>query len=341
MMDQVRVGLVGLGGNGRGFVRGYQQSEKAELVCVCDLLEERRAAVQAEAGVERTYANLVEMLEQEEFDLLSVHTSDHLHAEPFVLGLEAGRHVFVEKPMGNMMEDLDRMTEAARASDRKTMVGQILRFNPYFARIKELCANGDLGELFYLEGDYIHHLLGQGAPERFNPAIGMNWYLEREIPLVGGGIHPFDLLRWYADSTVVEVEGMANAIAFPAMKNPDCQVALFRLKSGALCKTAACYGPVGPMALYYNVTVYGTRGTVRNGTLWQGEGHDAPTTDLSALYHQGHPYNPEIEHTLECLLEDQPTLVDAFEGANSTAPVILAARSAEWGRPLEVPEYRR
>ena len=95
------------------------------------------------------------------------------------------------------------------------------------------------------------------------------------------------------------------------------------------------------MSDYYNVAVYGTRGTVRDGTFWQGEGHDVPATDLSDLYRSGHPYDPEIDHTITCIQEDRPTLVDAFEAANSTAPVVLAARSAALGRPLEVPEYRR
>src|SRR5207302_2093394 len=119
----------------------------------------------------------------DEIDAISIHTPDHLHAEPFVRALEAGKHVLVEKPMANDLPALERMVEAARRHPgRKVMVAQVLRFLPHAQRCFELVRGGEIGELVYMEGDYLHDLRVQGAPDRFNPAIGMNWYLEREHP---------------------------------------------------------------------------------------------------------------------------------------------------------------
>jgi len=119
---------------------------------------------------------------------------------------------------------------------------------------------GDLGRVYYLEGDYIHNLLYQA--EQTDPVSGRNWYLEQEIPLVGGGSHPLDLLRWISGAEVVRVSAYGNHMAFPAMHCDDCQVALFQFDSGAVAKVAALYAPRSEMAPFYNLRVYGTLGTV-------------------------------------------------------------------------------
>ncbi len=339
MARDLRIGLIGLGHNGRAFARIYANHPRCTLAAVCDFDAAKVSAVADEFGVAGRYTD--DAFFAADLDAISIHTPDPLHAGPFVKALDAGKHTFVEKPMGNTKEDLDRMTAAAARSGRKTMVGQILRFNPFYARVKEMAAAGDLGEIFYMEADYIHDLHVQGAAERFNPHIGMNWYLEKEIPMVGGGVHPFDLLRWFAGANAVEVEGFANRIAFPQMKHPDCQVALFRLESGAIAKVAAAYGPVGPMAPFYNLVVYGTKGTIARGQAHLGNGHEFTTEDLTGLGVKGHPYDPEVDHFVTCILEDRPTLVDAFEGANSAIACITAAESAERGERLAVPQYLR
>ncbi|MCE5219160.1 Gfo/Idh/MocA family oxidoreductase [bacterium] len=337
----LRVAVVGLGHNGDAWVRAYESCEQTQVVALCDLCPDRLEAALALAPQARGFSNLDELLDRERPEVLSVHTPDHLHADPFVKGLEAGCHVLVEKPMGNTIEDLDRMTEAARSSDRKTQVGHILRFNPLFAEVKQQCAQGALGELFYLEADYIHNLLVQAGPARTNPQLGnMNWYLEKEIPIVGGGAHQLDLLRWFADSDVESVCGFGNSIAFPAMRNPDCMAALFQFASGAVGKVSALYGPVGDRPPHGNLAIYGTKGTFRAGKLMLGEGHDVAVTDLGHLEMQGHPYDPQLHSFVESILEDKPTRSDAFSGANSAAATIMAAEAIAAGKVLRVPNYR-
>ena len=344
-MDRLRVGVVGLGHNGCSFASGYQQSDQAELVALCDLSPERiQMAIEHASADEHVgrYTRLEEMLEAEKLDVLSVHTPDHLHAEPFCMGLQAGCHVLVEKPMGNTMDDLVRMTHAAaNNSKQKTMVGHILRFNPFFAEVHRLCAAGELGEIFYLTADYIHHLKYQGDDERINPHIGsINWYLEHEKVLVGGGVHQFDLLRWYCGSNAVEVMGYGNSIAFPEMKQPDCMTAVFRMASGAVARVTGAYGIVGPRPRHCNLEVYGTEGTVRDGKVIRGTGHDQVTIeDISDRAIDGHPYEPEIEHFLDCIIQDKPTLVDAFEGASSAVATILAVEAIMTGEPQAVPRF--
>ncbi len=336
-----RIGVLGLGGNGRAFVKGYMASEQCELAAVCDMWKERHETARELTGFEGpAFTDLDEMLANAGIDALSIHTSDYLHAEPFVKALEAGKHVFVEKPMGNTIDDLDRMTAAAAKSGRKTMVGQILRFNPFFQHVKQLCDDGALGRIFYMEADYIHALHQQADPARVNPHTGINWYLEKEIPLVGGGTHAFDLLRWFAGANAVEAKGWCNRIAFPAMKNADCQIAIFSMSDGSIAKTAAAYGVAGARPEHNNLILHGTEGTIRGGKLLRGRHGEFSEEDIQVAY-SGHPFEPEIEHFLECIIEDKPALVDAFDGANSAAACIVGAQAAETGQTLRVPQYER
>lgn len=334
----VRMGFIGLGHNGMAHVAAHKLCPLSEVVAVCDYSEEKTKLASEKFGIPNRYHDY-SMLERDDIDAVSIHTPDHLHAEPFVRALEAGKHVFVEKPMGNSLEDLERMVDAAqRHPKQKTMVGHILRFNPMFAHVKKLVTDGVLGELFYMECDYVHNLRSQGDPARFSPEIKMNWYLDKEIPMVGGGGHPFDLLRWYASEPVVEVTGYSNRKAFPAMVNDDCQICLFRFASGTIAKVAATYGCVAPYAYLNNLTVYGTRGTVNRDKICLDEGKEE-YRDLGVSPIAGHPYDPEVMDFLSAILEDRPTLIDAYDGANSAAAVIVGAQAAAEGRPMKVPCY--
>ena len=95
----------------------------------------------------------------------------------------------------------------ARADPKlKIAVGYILRFNPVYRGDPRALRSGQLGQIYYLEGDYIHNLLYQA--KQTDTRTGVNWYLEYERPIVGGGSHPLDLLRWFSGAQVVEVAGV-------------------------------------------------------------------------------------------------------------------------------------
>lgn len=323
MRDPIGIAVVGLGHNGRAFCRAYAENPAARLVAVCERDAERLRAASYEHDVEG-YADY-SFLHRADIHAVSVHTPDHLHAEPFIAALEAGKHVFVEKPFANSLDDVRRMLAAARASDRIAMCGQVLRFNSVFRAVKRWVDAGALGALFYLEADYIHDLRGQRDAEP--------WKVAEEIPIVGGGCHPLDLLRWFAGD-VVEVFAYATRIAYAEMKQPATIVSVYRFAGGAVGKVTALYGCVNPMPELYNLGVYGTRGTVlRNRLSLDGlqEWLEMPTPAA------GHPFAPEVAHFLDCIRWGKQPIVDALEGAKTAAAVLCAAESARTGKPVEPP----
>lgn len=335
---RVRVGIVGLGHNGLAHARVHQRLSQSELVALCDTRPDRLEAAARELGVQRLYADDA-IFDDAEIDAISIHTGDAQHCDPFVRAVGAGKHVLVEKPLANREEDVLAMAAAADRAPAglKIQVGYILRFNPVFAAIQAQARS--LGRIFYLEGDYVHSLLYQ--QHQTDPVTGRNWYLEEELPMVGGGSHPLDLLRWIKGDEVVSVSSYANHMAFPQMRHDDCMVSLFRFADGAIAKVAALYGPRCAMAPFYNLRVYGTQGTVERDQIavcaTSEEAHPEfqPVPGPRA---QGHPYEPEVDDWLDAILHDRPTRTPLKDGARSTLASLCAVRAAREGREVRVPE---
>lgn len=336
---RVKVGIVGLGHNGCAHARCHRELPQSELVALCDRNEERLYEAGEELGVQKLYAG-DEIYDDPEIEAISIHTGDSQHRVPFLKALAAGKHVLVEKPLANTVEDTLAMVDAADRADLslKIQVGYILRFNPVFERIHELAQSGALGEIYYIEADYVHNLLYQR--EQTDPLTGENWYLQNELPMVGGGSHPLDLLCWFKGQPVTRVWSYANHVAFPEMTHDDCMVSLYHLADGTIAKVAALYAPRCEMASYYNLRLYGTRGTVERDQVAIAQTEDEvhpPFRSVQAERWRGHPYTPEIQDWLGAILDDRPPRTCLRDGAGSTLATLLAVRSAQEGREIEVP----
>jgi len=234
------------------------------------------------------------------------------------------------------------MVEAAMTAGPglKIQVGYILRFNPVFVALHDLVRAGKLGHVYYMEGDYIHNLLCQA--EQNDPVTGGNWYLEHEIPIVGGGSHPLDILRWISGKEVAGVIGYSNHVAFPEMRNDDCQVCLFQFHDGAIAKVSALYAPRCAMAPFNNVRIYGTNGTVERDTVAVSQSADDIHPQFKPLdvpRVEGHPFLPEIVDWLDAILEDREPRTPLHDGANSTMATLCAARAMREDTRVDVPLF--
>jgi len=339
---RIRVGVIGLGHNGLAHVRAHLALGASEIVALCDRNRELAEKAGQELGIRKRYVD-DSFFADPDLEAISIHTGDNDHKAPFLRALLAGKHVLVEKPLANSEADVLEMVEAARRADPalKIQVGYILRFNPVFEEIRRLAAAGELGRIYYMEGDYIHNLLYQAGQN--DPVTGRNWYLEQEIPLVGGGSHPLDLLRWISGKQVHRVWGYSNHEAFPAMAHADCQVCLFQFEDGTIAKVAALYAPRSPMAPFYNLRVYGTNGTVERDTVALAAAPEDVHPEfkpVSASRVAGHAYEPEILDWLAAIRENRPPRTPLWDGANSSLATLAAVRAVRERTEVQVPIFR-
>ena len=149
--DRVRLGLIGCGGRGF-YVADYMlQLPHVEFTAACDVWDERRARAAVRLGAQcKTFGDFRRLLDQKDVDAVLVATPDHWHAIPTVLACQAGKDVYVEKPLAHNVKEGRAMVDAARRNGRVVQVGTQQRSAPHFERAREMIRSGKLGEVRYV-----------------------------------------------------------------------------------------------------------------------------------------------------------------------------------------------
>ncbi|MBD3184641.1 gfo/Idh/MocA family oxidoreductase, partial [Candidatus Poribacteria bacterium] len=109
----LKVGVVGCGGIGLKHSLAYQSHPESELVCVCDMVKEKADSRAQDLGVKAYYSVKDMLTAEDDLDVVGVITADHLHFEPVMEALEAGKHVLVEKPLSMDIKEAEQMVAKA------------------------------------------------------------------------------------------------------------------------------------------------------------------------------------------------------------------------------------
>jgi predicted dehydrogenase len=157
--DPVRVGVVGLGYWGPNLARNLAAIPGCELAWLCDASEQARERLLGAFPAARATGALEDLLADETLDAVVLATPVPTHAELAVAVARAGKHCFVEKPLATNAADAERAVAAAADAGRILMVGHLLEYHPAVAKLKELIAGRELGDLFYMYGKRLN--LGQ------------------------------------------------------------------------------------------------------------------------------------------------------------------------------------
>ncbi|MBQ2718902.1 MAG: Gfo/Idh/MocA family oxidoreductase [Clostridia bacterium] len=149
--DRIKLGIVGLGRAGNGMhVKALleEKSDLYEIVAVCDPIAERCEKVKEKTGC-RTYATIEELLRDDEVELVDIATRSNDHYRHAVLALEAGKHVFCEKPITlNVDEVKDLFARAEKPGSGRFFPQQNRRFEGVFQNLAAVIASGKLGNVF-------------------------------------------------------------------------------------------------------------------------------------------------------------------------------------------------
>lgn len=176
-MKKTKVGLCGYGPMGRMHAQLLSRIDQVELVGIAEVQEELRTKAGEELGV-KTWESGEEMIDAHVAEAVYVVTPTFLHGPLAIRALEQGMHVFTEKPMGLDPGVCDAMIEAADRNGKLLTVGQVLRFWPEYAYLKNALADGRFGPLQTLS------MLRVGGVSHG----WRNWYLDEKL----GGTQIFD-----------------------------------------------------------------------------------------------------------------------------------------------------
>lgn len=149
MASMVRVGIIGAGQIGTSHMNRYKDMPQVKLVAVSDLFPEKIKAAQERFGIPHGCADFKELLKRDDIDAVDVCVHNNKHAPITIAALEAGKHVYCEKPMAGTYRDAEDMLNAARKYGRKLSIQMTTLFSVESRAAKRLIDDGHLGHIYY------------------------------------------------------------------------------------------------------------------------------------------------------------------------------------------------
>ena len=212
------VGVIGAGYWGPNLIRNFIQLNRSTVKLVADLDKSRLAHMQELYPVISTTTDYRDLLNDEEIEIVAVATPVHTHFRFASEALQAGKHVFVEKPLAASTEEAKQLVALAAEHNRKLMVGHTFIYTAAVRKMKEIVDSGELGEIYYISSQRLN--LGL-----FQPDINVIWdlaphdisvilYLLGQEPQVVHATGRAHINPSIEDVAVLTMEFSENLIAF-------------------------------------------------------------------------------------------------------------------------------
>ncbi|MFP3905364.1 MAG: Gfo/Idh/MocA family protein [Armatimonadota bacterium] len=330
MADTLGVGIHGAGWVANEHLNAYMANPHCEVVAVSSRREAsaRKAAELCGAPQAAIYTDYEQFLADDNLDLISITTPNHLHVEEGVAAAQAGKHFIMEKPMALSVEGVYALRDAVAEAGVKTVVSFVLHWCPSLINAKRQIAEGAIGEIFYVEADYWH-----GVDDWYP---GWDWAITKEMggsSFLFGGCHAVDAARWLTGLDIVEVSayggGWDDRYEYPATV-----VASVKYSNGVVGKLSSSVDIIAPYQ--FNIDILGDQGAIRDNKLWSRilapEADDWTVTpailpDSGDVEH--HPFEGEINHIVDCILNDVESDVNVADAVNTHEACLAIDMSAE------------
>lgn len=339
-MKNVKVGIVGLGRLGRQHAENLAfRIRNCELHAVCSILPEEVAEVQKSWGVPCGYTSYEEMLKNKELDAIFISSPSGFHCAQIEKALDAGFHVFTEKPLGLYIDEVLRVKQAVlKHPDQVFMVGFMRRYDQSYLYAQQKIATGAIGDPVLIRCYGL------------DPAQAMGGFMKFAKSNYSGGlfldmaIHDLDLARWFLQSEADTVWAIGGAYAFPEiaeLNDAETGAALVKFTNNKMGIFVA--GRNCAHGYHIETEIIGTKGTLRIGTVPEknmvtvfGEQGALQECAQGFLERFAQAYLSEAEEFINCILENRQPEVTVDDGVQSTILGYACKESFETGQLVKV-----
>jgi predicted dehydrogenase len=194
-----RVAVVGLGYWGPNLVRNLHEISSGEAVAVCDLREDQLETIKRRYPALRTTTRFSDLLDDPGIDAVAIATPVSTHAKLASAALEAGKHVFVEKPLAASSAEAEDLISIANREGLVLMPGHTFLYSPPVNLIRSLIEAGELGEIYFISTSRVNLGLHQSD-------VSVAWDL---------GPHDFSILRYWLDETPTHASALSRGCVIP------------------------------------------------------------------------------------------------------------------------------
>lgn len=294
-LDKIRIGVIGCNGMGWSDTHSLLKMSEIELVGICDVDQrviDRRLTGYAllRENKPKVYTDYRKLLEDKKIDAVVIGTPDHWHCKQMIDAVAAGKHVYVEKPVANTIEESMLMVEAAEKYGKVVQTGQWQRSGPHYKEAVDIVQSGKLGKIRLVkvwayqgwmkpvpvlpdteapEGVDYATWLGPAPMRPFNANrfhFNFRWFWDYAGGLMTDwGVHEIDIALW-AMNAVAPVSVMASGgkFAYPndASETPDTLQTVFEFEDYNMLWEHATGIDLGPYGKREGIAFIGNNGTL-------------------------------------------------------------------------------
>ena len=215
-VDPVRTAVVGLGYWGPNLIRNLNDLEDAELRWICDLDPSRLETFGRRYPTVRCTRDFDDLLADPELEAIAIATPVSTHYPLALAALEAGKHVFIEKPLAASVQEGQELVAAAADRELTLMPGHTFLYSPPVNMIRDLIHGGELGDIYFISMSRVNLGLHQSD-------VSVAWDL---------GPHDFSILRYWLEETPSHLSAMSRSCIIPTI--PDIAFINLEYEQGAI-----------------------------------------------------------------------------------------------------------
>ncbi len=351
----LRVGVVGAGGIFKAVHQpAWTNHPEAEIVAVCDVNEERAKQVAGSLGIDAAYTDYRELLKRDDIDVIDICTPNLYHSEIAIAALQAGKHVFCEKPDAVSPAEAQKMADAAAASGKLLMVMRNNRFHPSSQFLKRFIDEGNMGEVYTGRCGWVRR---RGIPGKGG------WFTTKELsgggPLIDLGVHFIDVAMWLMNNPKpVAVSGatytkfanddISDSVhsAFGEKKDDgmfdveDLAIGFIRFDNGATLQLEFSWASnVGEEMNFVELRGTKSGASLKNGQLKifsETAGQLTDTVPVIKGADRVQPHEENIKHFVDCLKGRAEPTLRPEQGVDMIKILSAIYESAETGREVRL-----
>jgi predicted dehydrogenase len=264
--ERIPTAMIGTGNRGSYVLKGVLEQPNAKVAALCDIKPSRLDAAASSAAKDspQTYTDWRKIIERKDIEAVFIATPPHLHSEMAIAALQAGKHVYCEKPIGVTAEQVRDLLKAGRASKKVFVAGQQLRSHKQLTEAVGKIHQGTIGDVIMVKAQR------HATTDLSHEGSSADWYFD--VTKSGGylieqSVHNLDACNWAVGQHPVRASGFGATLLYkndpPGRTIFDCGVLSFSYPNGTkMSFTQNVFHPKGlPQGGQY-IYVYGTKGAV-------------------------------------------------------------------------------
>ncbi|MEJ7608600.1 MAG: Gfo/Idh/MocA family oxidoreductase [Bryobacteraceae bacterium] len=325
-LERVPTAMIGTGNRGSFVLKGILEQPNAKVVALCDLKASRLDAAASSAAKDNpaTYTDWRKIIDRKDIEAVFVSTPPHLHSEMAIAALQAGKHVYCEKPIGVTPEQVGALVKAARASKKIFIVGQQLRSHRQLTEAIGKIRQGAIGDVIMIKAQR------HASSDLDYNGTSADWYFD--VTKSGGylieqSVHNLDACNWAAGSRPAKASGFGGTMLYkdtpPGRNIFDCGVMAFEYENGAkMTFTQNVFHPSDMPGGGQTVHIFGTKGAV--DLLYSTNMYPLPKGPMTILAQkQEEPPHAHVTAFYDSITKGAANPADIIVGATGALTAIL------------------